>query len=301
MKILITGGSGLVGSQLTNILKNKGIEVVWLSRTAGNKNGIESFKWDYKSKYIDTKAFNGVTHLVHLAGAGVFEKRWSPFYKKEIYESRIKTTELLVEYLPKMQQLKAVICGTAIGIYGNSLQVTLLDENANNGTDFLAKTTVDWEKAADLFGPTGIRTVKIRTGIVLAKGTGALPAITQPIKLYIGSPLASGEQIISWIHLDDLCNIFVKAIEDERMSGSYNGVAPMPVSNRVFTETAAKILKKPLILPNVPAFALNMILGKEKADSVVKGISVSASKIQHEGFIFKYPTLETALNNLLST
>lgn len=301
MKILITGGSGMVGSQLTKILKNKGIEVVWLSRTAGSKNGIQSFKWDYKAKFIDTNAFDGITHLVHLAGAGVFDKRWSLSYKKEIYESRIKTTELLADYLPKMQQLKAVICGTAIGIYGNSLQTIPLEENANNGTDFLAKTTVDWEKAADLFEMSGIRTVKIRTGIVLAKDIGALPAIIQPIKSYIGSPLASGEQIISWIHLEDLCNIFVKAIEDERMAGSYNGVAPAPVSNKVFTVTAAKILKKPLILPNVPSLALNIILGKEKADSVIKGISVSASKIQQEGFIFKYPTIDTALNNLLST
>lgn len=301
MKILITGGSGLVGSQLSKLLIKKGIEVVWLSRSAGEKNGINSYKWDYKTKYIDTKAFEGVTHLVHLAGASVFEKRWSESYKKEIYESRIKTTELLAQHTSAMPQLKAFICGTAIGIYGNSLQTIPLVENANYGNDFLAKTTIDWEKAADSVEQSGIRTVKIRTGIVLAKEGGALAAMAQPIKLYAGSPLASGEQIISWIHLDDLCNIFIKAIEDERMHGAYNGVAPMPASNKTVTKAIAQQLKRPLILPNVPAFALNIVLGKEKAYSVVEGIPVSASRIQNEGFTFTYPTLEKALNNLFGT
>ena len=301
MKILITGGSGLVGSRLTQMLINKGIEVKWLSRTAGKKDGIDCFRWDYKTNYIDEKAFEGVTHLVHLAGAGVFEKRWSASYKKEIYDSRIKTTQLLVQYLPKVQSLKAFVCGTAIGIYGNSLQKNLLEEDAGNGSDFLAKTTVDWEKAADTNIPPGIRTVKIRTGIVLAKDAGALPAMVQPIKFLIGSPLASGEQIISWIHLDDLCNIFIKAIEDEGMNGVYNGVAPTPLSNKVFSKTIAAVIKKPLIMPNVPAFALNVILGKEKAYSVVEGIPVSSAKIQKAGFTFIFPTLEKALNDLLAT
>lgn len=299
MKILITGGSGLVGSRLTQILINKGVEVIWLSRTAGKKNGIVCFKWDYKTNYIDEKAFEGVTHLVHLAGAGVFDKRWSPSYKKEIYDSRIKTTQLLVRYLPKLAQLKAFVCGTAIGIYGNSLQSILLEEDAAHGSDFLAKTTEDWEKAADSNIQPLIRTVKIRTGIVLAKDAGALPAMVKPINFYIGSPLASGEQIISWIHLDDLCNIFVKAIEDESMSGAYNGVAPTPLSNKIFSKTIARVLNKPLIMPNVPAFALNILLGKEKAYSVVEGIPVSSTKIQKAGFTFIYSTLDKALNNLL--
>jgi len=299
MKILITGGSGLVGSKLTQMLTDKGIAVVWLGRKAGLKNGIVCYKWDYKTNYIDKKAFEGVTHVIHLAGAGVFDKRWSESYRKEIYDSRIKTTELLVQHISEIPQLKAFIGGSAIGIYGNSLQTTLLDETASSGNDFLAKVTVDWENVALAFELSNIRTVTIRIGIVLAKEGGALEAITKPIKLYIGSPLATGEQIISWIHIEDLCSIFIKAIEDENMKGVYNGVAPTPVSNKVFTKAAATILKKPLLLPNVPAFVLNVVLGNQKACSVVQGIPVSALKIQHAGLKFRYPTIESALSNLL--
>ncbi|MGN6647136.1 MAG: TIGR01777 family oxidoreductase [Cytophaga sp.] len=299
MKILITGGSGLVGSHLTQMLKNKGIEVAWLSRRAGIRNGIVSYKWDYTTSYIDPKAFEGVTHVIHLAGAGVFEKRWIAPYKKEIYDSRIETTKLLAKHLPDTPLLQAFISCSAIGIYGNSFQTIPLKEDAAKGKDFLARTTIDWEAAADLIEKKNIRTVKIRVGIVLAKPSGALPTMIKPIKLNIGSPLASGEQIISWIHIEDLCNIFIKAVEDSSMSGAYNGVAPNPVSNKIFTRTAAEILDKPLLLPNVPAFALNIILGKEKACSVVQGIPASSAKIQAQGFSFKYPELKAALTDLL--
>ncbi len=301
MKILITGGSGLVGSHLTQMLKNKGIEVVWLSRQAGVRNGIVSYKWDYKTSYIDHKAFEGITHVIHLAGAGVFERRWTAAYKKEIHDSRIETTKLLAKHLPDMPLLQAFISSSAIGIYGNSFQTTPLKEDAAQGKDFLARTTIDWEAAADLIGEQKIRIVKIRVGIVLAQPSGALPTMVKPIKLNIGSPLASGEQIISWIHIEDLCNIFIKAIEDSSMNGIYNGVAPNPVSNKTFTENAAEILHKPLIFPNVPAFALNFILGKEKACSVIQGIPASSVKIQQQGFSFKYPELKAALADLLKS
>lgn len=299
MKILITGGSGLVGTHLTQMLKNKGIEVVWLSRKGGVKNGIVSYKWDYKTSYIDPKALEGITHVIHLAGAGVFDKRWTASYKKEIHDSRIETTNLLAKHLSDMPQLQAFISSSAIGIYGNSFQIVPLKEEAVLGKDFLARTTIDWEAAADLIGSKNIRIVKIRVGIVLAKPGGALPAMVKPIKLNIGSPLASGNQIISWIHIEDLCNIFIKAIEDSSMNGAYNAVAPNPVTNEIFTRTAAQILHKPLILPNVPAFALNLILGKEKACSVVQGIPVSSTRIQEQGFSFKYPELQEALTDLL--
>jgi len=299
MKVLITGGSGLIGTELTKLLKSREIEVVWLSRTPGLKNGIVSYAWDYKSNFIDRVAFDGVTHIVHLAGAGVFEKRWSTAYKKEIYESRILTTQLLAKETANINSIQAFICSTAIGIYGNSMNESLLDEKAPAGTDFLARVTKDWEFASSPFEERNVRTVKIRTGIVLAKHTGALPAMVKPIRLGIGSPLASGKQIISWIHINDLCEIFARAIVDSTIYGTFNGVAPNPVSNKTFTQNAADVLGKKILFPNVPKFVMNIVLGKEKAASVVEGIAASASKIQKQGFVFTYPNIKEALADLL--
>jgi len=299
MKVLITGGSGLIGSELTKLLITNGHKVVWLSRSSGIKNGITCYKWDYKNDFIDTKAFDGVDCIVHLAGAGVFEKRWSEEFKKEIIDSRVKATELLVKNASECTSIKACISASAIGIYGNSYNTILLNENAELGEDFLADVTKKWELAVNKFESTHIRTVKYRIGIVLAKKGGALPSIISPIKNLIGSPIASGKQIISWIHIQDLCSMILKGIEDETIVGVYNAVAPKPVSNKEFTLTAAKILHKPIVMPHVPSFALGLILGKQKAASVVEGIAVSSSKIESSGFKFSYPTLENALNDLL--
>lgn len=301
MKVLITGGSGLVGSKLTKLLTNTGYEVVWLSRNSGVKNGVTCYKWDYKNNFIDPKAFEGVTHIVHLAGAGVFEKRWSEEYKKEILDSRVKATELLIKKAAEFSSIKACVCASAIGIYGNSYNTIPLNENADLGNDFLAEVTQKWELALDKFKTTAIRTVELRIGIVLAKEGGALQSIIAPIKYFIGSPLASGKQIISWIHIQDLCGMILKSIQDETMTGVYNAVGPNPVSNKEFTEVAAKIINKPLLMPNVPTFALELVLGKQKAASVVQGIAVSSSKIESSGFRFSYPTIESALNDLLKS
>ena len=299
MKVLITGGSGLVGSELTKLLIHTGYEVVWLSRNSGVKNGITCYKWDYKNDFIDPKAFEGVTYIVHLAGAGVFEKRWSEEYKREILDSRVKATELLIKKATEFTSIKACVCASAIGIYGNSYNTIPLNENADLGNDFLANITKKWESSIDKFKRTPIRTVDLRIGIVLAKEGGALQSIVAPIKYFIGSPLASGKQIISWIHIQDLCGMILKSIQDDTMTGIYNAVGPNPVSNKVFTEVAAKTINKPILMPNVPSFALELILGKQKAASVIQGIAVSSSKIQASGFEFTYPTIESALNDLL--
>jgi uncharacterized protein len=301
MKVMITGGSGLVGSKLTKMLTNKGVEVVWLSRKAGVKAGINAYAWDYTKNYIDSNAFYGVTHIVHLAGAGVFDKRWSQTYKKELYESRVNATKLLVRTVAQYPAIKTCVCASAIGIYGNSLDTAFLAEDAPVGTDFLATLTNDWELANEGFNEINIRTVKFRTGIVLAKEGGALPAITAPIRAYMGSPLASGKQIVSWIHIDDLCNMFVHALEDDTMKGVYNAVAPNPVSNKELTEQVAHILNKPMFLPHVPAFILKIVLGTKKSFSVTEGIAVSALKVQQQGFVFKFDTIHKALLHLLKS
>lgn len=299
MKVLITGGSGLVGTQLTKLLIKNNYDVVWLGRKSGIQNGITCYKWDYKNEYIDLKAFDGVTHIVHLAGAGVFDARWSSSYKQEIINSRVLATELLIKASSAFTSIKTCICASAIGIYGNSFNTELLKEEAELGKDFLAEVTKKWEIATEGFDSKNIRKVNYRIGIVLAKEGGALQSIAKPIKYFIGSPLASGKQIISWIHIEDLCRMILKGLQDDTLTGIYNAVAPNPVSNGKFTEMIGKVIKRPLIMPHVPSFALKIILGSEKAASVIQGISVSSSKIETSGFDFKYPILEDALKDLL--
>lgn len=299
MTILITGGSGLVGTELTHMLTEKGHKVVWLSRTAGVKRGIKCFKWDYKNHYVDLKAFESVTHIVHLAGAGVFDNKWSDSYKKEIVDSRIKATEVLISAASSFPSIKTWVCASAIGIYGNSMNNTPNIETADIGSDFLAQVTKQWEDATDKVTLTNARLVQIRIGIVLAKDGGALPSMITPIKYFIGSPLASGNQIISWIHIEDLCGIIMKALTDEFVIGVYNAVAPNAVTNGEFTKSVGEIMKKPLFMPNVPSFVLELILGKERAASVIQGIKASSKKIEMAGYTFKFPNLKNALSNIL--
>jgi len=299
MKVLITGGSGLVGTRLTQLLTDKGAEVVWLSRKAGIKNGIICYAWDYKKGTIDSRVFEGVTHIIHLAGAGVFDKAWSNSYRKEIEESRIETTRLLFKNVDLIKNLSAFICSSAIGWYGNTLEDKEKFETDPSATDFLATITQKWEQTADLFQDKGIRTVKIRIGIVLSDQGGAFPSMLVPVKLGFGSPIASGKQVISWIHIDDLCEIFIKALEDETMKGVFNAVAPNPVDNKEFMKLSASVLKKTFFMPNVPGIILRIILGNEKSMSVIKGIRVSSEKIQKQGYSFRFPDLKSALEDLI--
>jgi len=299
MKVLITGGSGLVGTRLTHFLTNKGIEVVWLSRKSGTHNNIVSYEWDYKKGKIDTEVFKDVTHIVHLAGAGVFDKSWTSNYKKEIIDSRIETTRLLFEHIASMKKLTAFICSSAIGWYGNSLGNKKMIESDPPSYDFLSEVAVKWEQAADQFQTKDIRTVKIRIGIALSEKGGALQSMLLPVKFGFGSPLASGKQIISWIHLDDLCGIFIKALEEDIMKGIYNAVAPEPVQNREFMQQCAYAMGRPFFLPHVPETILNIVLGKEKSKSVTQGINVSSEKIQKQDYLFLYPDLNSALKNLI--
>ena len=299
MKVLITGGSGLVGTRLTQLITDKGIEVVWLSRKAGIKNGIICYEWDYKKGTIDPRVFEGVTHIIHLAGAGVFDKAWSNSYRKEIEDSRIETTRLLFKNIDLIKHLSAFICSSAIGWYGNTMEDKEMFESDSPAADFLAVITQKWEQTADLFQDKGIRTVKIRIGIVLSEKGGALPSMLLPVKFGFGSPIASGKQVISWIHIDDLCEIFIKALEDETMNGIFNAVAPNPVDNKEFMKLSATTLKKSFFMPNVPGIILRIVLGNDKSMSVIKGIRVSSQKIQKKGYSFRFPDLKSALENLI--
>lgn len=297
-KILITGASGLVGKRLTELLLQKGYQVSHLGRRKRDGN-VPSFVWDIEKGFMDSKALDDVDTIIHLAGAGVAEKRWTASRKKEILESRTKSTALLFETLKKEKHiLPTVISASAIGYYGFGLSDEVFTEERKPGSDFLAQVTRQWEEEVDKISMLGIRVVKLRIGIVLSEKGGALTEMAKPIKLGVGSPLGTGKQYLTWIHLDDLCEMFIKAIEDQLMKGAYNAVGPEWVTNAEMTRSIAKVLKKPLWLPPIPDFVLKMVLG-EMADMVLNGSKIASDKIQRTGFKFKFIKLEDALRDLL--
>ncbi len=295
MKVLITGGSGLIGKALTKRLISEGHQVNILTRKITHKSAAKEFLWDNKT--LDSQAFEGVEVLVHLAGAGIADKKWTTERKKEIIDSRVKSLELIAEKYSGAT-LKAIVGSSAIGFYGGDSGETDNDENSPNGTDFMADCCIKWEKAEENFAKKlNIRLVKIRTGVVLDPEDGAFPKIILPIKYYAGSPIGSGKQWMSWIHKDDIVEIFYRSIINENISGIINGVAPNPVRNRDFTKLAAEILHRKILLPNVPAFVLKMILGEMSV------IILGSSRVHNKkmlSFGLKYEYLEDALKDLLT-
>ena len=295
-KILITGASGLIGSRLTELLLKQGHQVNHIGRT---KRGgvVSSYVWNIETGEFDAEALAGVDAIIHLAGAGVADKRWTDERKNEILQSRLKSTQLLFQQLNSVyHSVKTVVSASAIGYYGFGLSEEVFTEESTPANDFLADVTTQWEQAVDTIKAFAIRVVKIRIGIVLSEHGGALPQMSLPIRYNVGSPLGSGKQYLSWIHLDDLCHIFIKAVTDEQMTGAYNGVTDW-CSNKEFTKAVANVLNKPLWLPNIPEFVLKIMLG-EMADMIINGSKVSSDKIRKAGFVPSYTTLEGALKGI---
>ncbi|WP_035726936.1 TIGR01777 family oxidoreductase [Eisenibacter elegans] len=300
--ILITGGTGLVGQVLTTLLLSEGYEVRYLSRSAkpvGAFPQVGVYAWDIEAQTIDMAALDGVEAVVHLAGAGVADKSWTAARKTEILTSRTESTRLLATALARLPAPpKVLVSASAIGYYGLDTGAALQTEDSPAGQDFLADVTGAWEDALVPITNMGIRTVKLRIGIVLSTQGGALPKLIAPIKLGVGAALGSGQQYMSWIHIEDLVRMFLYCIQNSHTKGVYNAVAPNPVTNVALTREAAKVLKRPLILPPVPAFALRLVLG-EMAQMVLGGNKVSATRIVEAGFRFRFEQLLPALEDLL--
>jgi uncharacterized protein len=299
-RVLITGGTGLVGQRLSTILLKLGYQVSFLSREKTQIPQIQVYQWNIREGYIEEAAIQNTDFIIHLAGAGVADQAWTESRKKEILTSRTHSTELLAKYLKKYtHSVKTFVSASAIGIYGLDTGDTFLSEDsATESQDFLAEVTRQWEKSIDSVAELNIRTVKLRIGIVLSAEGGALAKIAQPIRWGAGAALGSGKQYMSWIHIDDLCQMFVYMLENEQLSGVYNAVGKQPISNAEFTQAVAKALHKPVFLPNVPNFALKLLLG-EMASIVTGGNKVSSQKIEAAGFKFQYNTLTEALQDLL--
>lgn len=295
--ILLTGASGLIGRQLTQALLNKGYTVSHLSRKPKNDSPVKVYLWDIHKGTIDEQCMNGVDIIIHLAGAGIAETRWTESRKKELIDSRVKSIELIYQVLKqKPHQVKKVISASATGYYGNRSD-ELLTEDSKAGEGFLSECCIAWEKAVDEGKVLGLDILKFRTGVVLSKDGGALPKLATPVKLYIGSPLGNGLQWIPWIHENDVIKMYLYGVEHPDLTGTCNMAAPLPVTNAQLTKAVAHQLKKPLWAPKVPAFLLKLLLG-EMAVVVLGSTRTSAIKIEQEGFQFQYPNIETALKEI---
>ena len=297
-RVLISGGNGLIGQQLCLSLQEKGYEAGILSRSPRPNSTTPSYSWNIDRNLIDREAINNCDFIIHLAGANIGAKRWTRKRKKEILNSRVGSIDLIYNNIDKNNnRLKAFISASAIGYYGALTSEHIFTETDNAATDFLGETCNSWEQAADKFSGIGVRTVKIRTGVVLSKEGGALSKLLLPVKLGLASAIGTGKQYMPWIHLDDLCDIYIQAIEDQALSGAYNAVAPEAITNKEFTRKMAQALHKPFWFPNIPAFVMKMLLGK-MSTMLLKGSRVSSDKIQAAGYTFQFPELESALKDV---
>ena len=297
--ILISGGTGLIGKHLYQKLREEGYEVAILGRASKTDAGIRYYRWDPCKQEIERGAIESVDYIIHLAGTNLGEKRWTKSQRHKIIDSRVKTADLLYSKVKELNPgLKAFISASGTNYYGTNRKDRIFIEADPPGDDYLSDVCNKWEQAADKFLELGIRTVKIRSGVVLTKQGGALAKMIVPVKLGIGSPFGSGEQYLPWIHIDDLCAIYIMAIEDERMKGAFNAVAPDYKSNTDFMHILADAMKKSFWFPNVPVFLLKLLLGR-RAAIILEGNRISPEKILGMGFQYRYSNLKSALSDLL--
>jgi uncharacterized protein len=297
--ILITGGSGMIGRFLADHMMRAGFDVVFLSGSKKVIPGIKTYYWDCENGIIDNNAFTDVSFIIHLAGANIGEKRWTAQRKKLILESRVNSAELLFSKVKELKvNLKAFITASAIGIYGSNTTDKIFTENDTSAPDFLGEVCAKWEAAADKFEGLGVRTVKIRTGIVLATNGGVLARLIMPFKFGVGVGLGTGKQYFPWIHIFDLANIYQEAIENSQMHGAYNAVVPEQIKSDDFLRTLAKVLNRPFWLPNIPVFVLRLLMG-EMSQILTGGSGIFPKKLQDMNFKFKFCSAEEALKNLI--
>lgn len=299
-KVLISGGSGLVGTRLTQKLINRGYTVHILSRKYKDIPGVKVFVWDVKDQKIDSKALEGVSSIIHLAGAGIAEKRWTRSRKKLIVSSRVDSAALLFSAVQKSKtQLDSFISASGINYYTSETTSHIFVENDHPAQDFLGYCCKEWEAAADKFAKRA-RVVKLRTGVVLSSEGGALPRMALPVKLGVGSALGSGKQYMPYIHIDDLCDMYIYALENDHIRGAYNACNGDHLTNVELTEALAYEFKKKIIFPKVPSFVLKLMFG-EMANVILNGSRASADKIKQAGFDFTFQNIYQTLFDLYGT
>lgn len=298
--ILITGGTGLVGKQLVKLLVKKGYKINLLVRKSGEKieiAGVKTFIWDIYKREIDKECIQDADAIIHLAGEEIAGKRWTDERKRQIIESRTESIRMIYDLMLKNKnQVNHIISASAIGYYGNRGN-ELLTESSLPFKNFLAETCVAWEEAVDEGEKLGLRIVKLRTGIILDSKGGALPQMAKPVKFGLGVILGSGSQWVSWIHVMDVLQIYTYALENENIKGVYNMVAPEPITFDTMTHAIAKGMKKSSLFFHVPSLFLKVALG-EMSMMVLESTKVSSEKLEKAGYIFQYPNIQNALNEI---
>lgn len=301
MTILITGGTGLIGSELTRVLQANGHTIHWLSTRKSNlpqSSTLKGFYWNPAEGKIDTACFEGVTTIVHLAGASI-AKRWTAAYKQELLESRVLSANLLFSALKKYpeHQVRHYISASGVAIYPDSPTETYTESSTAIDRGFLGTLVSRWEESAHQFEALGLLVAKVRTGVVYAKKGGALEPIVKPIKWGLGSDFGSGKQRQSWIHLTDIVRLYTWIIEHAH-TGIFNGVAPDTVTQHEQTRCIAKVVGKPVFLPAVPRFVMRMVLG-EMHELLFNDKAIQPERALQMGFAFDFPDLQSAMEDLL--
>lgn len=295
-QVLITGATGMIGRTLVPALIQRGYKVSMLSRRARPLPNTRVFLWNVEDQTIDTNCFEGVTAIIHLAGENIAGKRWSDKRKKQIVDSRVNSTRLLYKGLASANHhVSTIIAASAVGFYGDRGD-ELLTESNTEGEGFLATCCAQWEASIEEGTAQNLRIVKLRTGFILDEKKGGLPLMALPTKLYAGAPLGTGQQWVPWIHLQDMVNMYIHALENP-INGIYNAAAPTPVTNKALTQAIATALDRPVWPLSVPAPLLKTILG-EMSVVALSSTKTSAQKILDTGFTFKYNLLEDALADI---
>ena len=300
-KVLIAGGTGLVGNRISQLLTKKGYGINLLSRKKNSTAKYPTYVWNTNKNFIEERAFEGVEYVINLAGTGIADALWTKSRKKLIIDSRVETTKLLTNYIQKLAiKPKVYIAAAAIGIYGDRGGEELTEESAIGKKGFLVESCVAWENAIRLADEqNGIRTAALRVGVVLSTKGGALPKMMLPINFFTASYFGNGEQWYSWIHIDDVCRMFIKVMEDESIVGFYNATTPNPLTNKDLTKQLVKALGKKAIVIPAPKAALRLGMG-EMADVVLNSNKVFPARMQMAGFKFDFPEFRVAIKNLVT-
>jgi uncharacterized protein (TIGR01777 family) len=295
--ILITGATGLIGKKLIHALQENGHTISVLARKPGKIKNVTVHLWNVYKHQIDPSCIQGVDTVIHLAGEGIAEKKWTKERKQKIIDSRVLSAQLIHKLIKDANApVRTFISASAVGYYGDCGD-EILTENSSNGYGFLAECCKLWEDAADKGKSLGMRVVKFRIGFIMARGEGALAALDKPIRFFAGAPLGSGRQWVPWVHIDDIVSMFAAAVDEPSISGAYNACAPFPITNETLTRAVAKALHRPVWPIHVPEKVLEMILG-QMSNVVLISNNTSAQKLLDEGFKFKYTHLEDALADI---
>ena len=297
--ILITGASGLIGGRLQDMLLQQGFDIHTLGRkaTPSTHKKVKHFVWDIAAQKMDVAAIDGVESIIHLAGAGVADSRWTPARKKEIVDSRVDSTRLLYTTLSQQKHgIKSIVSASAVGYYGDCGEDVVTEEHPAADT-FLADVTRRWEEEVNKFEKIGIRHVCCRIGIVLSPHGGALPELVRTLPMGVGGYFAKSPLYYPWVHIDDVCGIMIHAVKNPSMHGSYNTTAPTPVSIKELMQEIIAARGSHAILAPVPSFALKLAMG-EMADMLLSSQKCSDAKIRQTGYQFRFPDLRGALKDI---